>query len=253
MPSNPPALVRGTWLESASSVRRSKVRAAARGSHRSAAATRRRPRSRRPGGDAVAIGRGRQQDGAKRLEHRSRRAVLVLVQQEAVPMPAIAVGANQGEQIARVVLGMVRRVGLDVEGDVDVVRRHHVHQRRDHLVDIAVGSPPADVDRADAGVGNPPRVPLDHRGRARIVEAERRHVVRGEVSRRMMTALRPVLPGIVAIPGVVLEDEMPPQIGVQIGERRAPGGIDWRHHAERQRRRGHRLQKRSARRDLTTP
>ena len=97
-------------------------------------------------------------------------AVVVLEQQEAVPVAAIAVVLDQIQEIARVVFRVAFGVGLDVERDVDVVRRHHVHQRRNHFVDVAVGPPPTDVDRAGAGFGNPARVPLHHGGRSRIVQ-----------------------------------------------------------------------------------
>ena len=169
----------------------------------------------------MAVGARVRQDGAKRLEDRAGRAVFVLVEQEAVPVAAVAVGLDQRQHIARVVAGVVVGVRFHVEGDMDVVRLHHVHQRRDHLVDVAVGPPPADVNRADSCLRNPARVPFHHRGGSRIVQSERGHEVRSEVTRRIVPAFGPVLPRIGAIPGVILEQEMPPEIGVPLGERRS--------------------------------
>ena len=122
---------------------------------------------------AVAVGPGRQQDRAEGLEDRTDGSVAVLEQQEAVPAAAIAVVLDQIQEVARVVLRVALGVRLDVERDVNTVRGHHVHQARNHFVDVAVGPPPAHIDRAGAGLGNPLRVPFHDDGRSRIVESKR--------------------------------------------------------------------------------
>src|SRR5262249_51341168 len=106
-----------------------------------------------------------------------------------------------------------------VKGGWDVWTFHHFHQRWNGLVAVAARPPPGDVDGAAARLRNPARMALHHRRGARIVEAERRHEVRSEVRGRMMPALRPVFPRIVAVPGVVLEQEVTAEIGVPAGER----------------------------------
>ena len=50
---------------------------------------------------------------------------------------------------------------------------------------------------------------------------ERRHEVRAEICRGVMPTLGPVLPGVRAIPGVVLEKEVTLEIGEPVDERQA--------------------------------
>ena len=79
---------------------------------------------------------------------------------------AVAVAADQIFDVAGIGQRAVTAVRFEVKRDAQIVRRHHVHQRRNEPVDVAALPPPAHVDRAGTRVLDPPGVLLeDRRGR----------------------------------------------------------------------------------------
>ena len=64
---------------------------------------------------------------------------------------------------------------------MDVVRAHDVHQQRDRAIRVVVRSPPAHVDRADAGVRHPAGMLLEDLRRCRVIRAEQRHAGRRKI------------------------------------------------------------------------
>jgi hypothetical protein len=49
-----------------------------------------------------------------------------------------------------------------VERDLDAERAHHVHDDRGSAIFIGAPAPPAQIDRADPGGGDPLRVLFEH-------------------------------------------------------------------------------------------
>ncbi len=113
---------------------------------------------------ATAVGRGRRKDRPERFEDGTGGPVRVLQQEECVPASAVAVSSDQIFDIVRVREAAVIAIRLEMKRHTDVVGSHHVHERGDHSIGVAVAAPPAHVDRAGAGVFDPASV-LFHHGR----------------------------------------------------------------------------------------
>jgi len=117
-------------------------------------------------------GLGRE-DRAEALEDRTFGAVGVLQHEQRVPSAPFSVFAEQVEHVVQEPLSAVVDVRLEVEGHLQAVVPHHVHDGVDRAVLVAVRSPPAQVHRAGAALDDPPRVPFERRGGARVVGPER--------------------------------------------------------------------------------
>ena len=157
--------------------------------------------------------------GAEALEDGPEAAVGVAGKQERVPVPPLAVLAQQVEDVARVVARAVVGVGLERERGLEVVRAQHVENERDGPVLPALAAPPRQGDGPDAGLADPARVLLEDGRLPDVVGPELRHVARREIERRTAFEVVPVLViGRAAVPGVVLEDEVPLEVGEQAAQ-----------------------------------
>src|SRR6185503_18182607 len=91
----------------------------------------------------------------------------------------------------------------------------------------ALASPPRERAPADAGLADPARVLLERRHAPDVVGAQLRHVAGREVERRVASEVIPVL--VIrgaAVPGVVLEEEVPLDVRIEaseVGETRGAG------------------------------
>ncbi len=130
---------------------------------RSGAASPRRPcsrarRRRARGSRCTSLGRIVRND----LNTGRHAAVALVEQEERVPPALLAVLTQQEHHIVGVRARAVVAVRFEMERHLDVVIAHHVHHPRHREIGVVPAPPPAQVDRADAGLGHPARVLFQH-------------------------------------------------------------------------------------------
>jgi len=165
------------------------------------------------------------QDRPESLEHGRHPAApaRILEQQQRVPAPLLTVAAEQVQHVVGEAVSVIVGVRLQVEGDLEAVIAHDVEDERDQLVLAGVPSPPAQVDGAHAALHDPARVLFDDGAVGRVVGAEPRQVVGGDVVGRLAAPLVPVEPGGSPVPGVVLEHEALLEVAEAPRRRRSAG------------------------------
>ena len=105
---------------------------------------------------------------------------------------------------------------------------HDIHDQGDRGILVASPPPPGECDRTYTGLGNPACVPFQYRSGLGIIGPQVRDAGTSNVIGRKAVLVVPVPPGVGPVPRVVVENEVPVEIGKALPQGRGRFRFDLR-------------------------